>query len=97
MNWISINDQKPQGGEKVIIWVNNLSDPDSSRHYCAVYYDYTDDVNKPNYGQCFLRVYPIPWDKMFKSTKNYMSTDLEGDRIQMTHWMPLPSDPNITT
>ena len=93
MEWKSIKEEKPQSGEKVIIWVNNLSDPECSRHYCAVYYDYTDDPNKPNYGECFIDVYPVVWNKLFKSVKDYISSDLEGDKVQMTHWMPLPNKP----
>lgn len=94
MKWIPIKEEKPKSGDKVIIWANNLSDPECSRHYSAVYYEYTDDPNKPNYGESFLDVYPRSWDMLFKSVKDFTSRDLEGDTIQMTHWMPLPPDPN---
>ena len=86
MKWKSIQTDKPKDGQKVIIWANNLSDPKCSRHYCAVYYEYND-------GGSFIDVYPIVWDKLFKSEKEFKNSDLEGDKLQITHWMSLPRKP----
>ncbi len=89
LKWKSIKEEKPKDGEKVIIWVDNLSDPECSRHYCGVYYEYNDGSGS------FLDVYPMVWNKLFKSSNDYIQSDLEGDEIQLTHWMSLPDNPNI--
>ena len=89
LKWKLIKEETPKDGEKVIIWVNNLSDPESSRHYCGVYYESNDGSGS------FLDVYPMVWNKLFESSNDYIQSDLEGDKIQLTHWMSLPDNPNI--
>lgn len=88
LKWKSIKEKKPKDGEKVIIWVNNLSDPESSRHYCGVYYESNDG------SWNFVKPYPIS-NITFKSSNDYIQSDLEGDKIQLTHWISLPDNPNI--
>ncbi len=85
MKWISITDELPEDGEKVIIWQNNLSDPECSRHHCAVFYKIK---NKK-----YFEVYPLAFNLSYQSKNKFKNYDLEGDQCQLTHWMSLPSAP----
>jgi len=86
MKWISILEKLPEDGQKVIVWQHNLSDADCSRHHCAVYYHYKDD-------ESYFDIYPRVFKTVYKSKNKFIDRDLEGDKVQLTHWMELPNNP----
>ena len=83
--WISVKEKMPEDGQQVLIFTNNLSDKKCSRVQRAYYHT--------NGERCWFRVYPMAWKEFYDSTKNYVGSDLEGDKIQVTHWMPIPELP----
>jgi len=89
MEWISIKEDLPNDGDKVIVWQNNLSDKKCSRHHCAFF-------SKMDNGRSFFEIYPIAFNILYDSKKKFISGDLEGDTCQLTHWMQLPKPPKIS-
>jgi len=87
MKWIPINEKLPEDGQKIIVWQQNISDPECSRHHCAVYYQHKDLSS-------FIDIYPRVFKTVYKSGKDFKNYDLEGDMCQITHWMELPENPN---
>jgi hypothetical protein len=86
MKWHNIKKKKPKDGQEVIIWTQNISDYECSRIQRASYSEFRN-------GDGFFTVYPIVWKELYKSKDNYIGNDLEGDKIQITHWMNIPSPP----
>lgn len=82
MYWKSIKDYKPEEGSVVIIWQENLSEPNCSRFQKAIYY------------KTHFRIYPIGSGDVYRSTSDFVALDLEGDTCQITHWMNAPKNPN---
>lgn len=82
MIWLPINEKLPEEGSVVIIWQENLSDPNCSRFQKAVYY------------KTHFRIYPIGLENVYKSSNDFVALDLEGDTCQITHWMNAPKSPN---
>jgi hypothetical protein len=86
MKWYNIKKKKPKDGQEVVIWTQNISDYECSRIQRAIYLEF---IN----GDGFFTVYPIVWKERYQSKDNYIGNDLEGDKIQITHWMNIPSPP----
>lgn len=80
-NWINISDELPNNGEFILVWQENLSDSNSSRWQKALYSDYGDIK--------VFDVYPIVFREQYINKDDFIGTDLEGDKIQITHWLKI--------
>lgn len=80
MNWIDIKNKKPKSGEEVMVWtIYQDGSNKNSRFQRATYYELDN-------GDSMFSVYPLVWNEKYKSTSNFVGSDLEGDSVQITHW-----------
>lgn len=79
--WVSVKKQLPKDGDTVLVWQNNLSDKKCSRWQKAYYSD------------GIFEVYPKVYGKGYFEKTKFKGYDLEGDVIQITHWMTSPNNP----
>lgn len=87
MEWKKFSEKLPEDGQKIIVWQDNISDPECSRHHCAMFYQNEDK-------SYFIDIYPRVFKTYYRSENNLIDRDLEGDKVQITHWINLPSNPN---
>lgn len=84
MNWIKIseiNKQEDIDGENILVWQNNLSDPECSRFQRAVFFKGDEKVCS------FIKIYPNGGSRnYYKEDKEWKNYDLEGDMCQITHF-----------
>lgn len=85
MEWIEIKEiskHKPSGN--ILIWQENLSDPESSRFQRAVWYD-----------KSHIDVYPLTNRTTFyyQDNETFKGYDLDGDLCLVTHFSII-SKPN---
>lgn len=82
MNWIEIEniDKHDVEGENILIWQENITDKECSRFQRAVY-------TKGDSKECsFLQIYPNTFSQYFMEDKDWIGSDLEGDKCQITHF-----------
>lgn len=86
--WIDINEDAPNNGDMVLIWQENLSDEECSRWQKALYRDHGEVK--------YFETYPVVFREHYVNNDNYIGSDLEGDKIQITHWMRILKSPSIS-
>lgn len=77
IDWIDISEIGEYNPESnILIWQDNLADPECSRFQRAVWYE------------SFIEVYPLTHRTKFKLNEDgfYQGYDLEGDLCRVTHF-----------
>lgn len=83
MYWINISEINLKDsieGKNILVWQNNISDPECSRFQRAIFY-------KGDNNDSFIKIYPIGTERnYYKEDKKWKNYDLEGDMCQITHF-----------